>query len=245
MRSLRETCSMDSTRGGDMPKPRVWLIGLFVLALIMVHADIVMADPCLVVYPETPCVYHYDPSEYYTVGPGHPLYDPAYDRGGLVLLETGTDEVDPSIYQAPNLTGFVPSTEGNDGYVFNATEFMLYVDGFSNEPATYVNVLLVFDDIQPEYCTPEITVNGEAVSGFVYPLGDLDVTTPTPEGNNYSDVIELAIDWRGCYGLHIWAFSDENHNGVRDGGECFTAFSHDAVVPVEESTWGRIKDAIE
>jgi hypothetical protein len=27
----------------------------------------------------------------------------------------------------------------------------------------------------------------------------------------------------------------------RDGGECFTAFSHDVTVPVESATWGRIR----
>ncbi|MBP2681765.1 MAG: hypothetical protein H6Q78_1628, partial [Candidatus Krumholzibacteriota bacterium] len=35
---------------------------------------------------------------------------------------------------------------------------------------------------------------------------------------------------------------DENYNLVRDGGECFSAFSHDTTVPVEETTWGGIKE---
>ena len=67
-----------------------------------------------------------------------------------------------------------------------------------------------------------------------------EVSTPLPDGD-YSDTIELMVSWSGCYGIHIWAFSDENYNGVRDGGECFTAYSHDTVVGVEESTWGAIK----
>jgi hypothetical protein len=199
------------------------------------------ADPCLVVYPDVPCVYHYDVTEYYTVGPGHPLYDPEYDRGGYVLLDINNDEVDESIYQAPGLEGFEPSVDGNDGYVFTATEFGLIVDGFSNHPTTFVNILVVFDDFVPDSCEPDIMVNGEPLDGYVYEAGDLVVSTPTPNGNNYSDTMTFNISWRGCYGVHIWAFSDENGNGIRDGGECFTAFSHDAMIPVDGKTWGWIK----
>jgi hypothetical protein len=86
------------------------LLLFLLLSLFSVSAS---ADPCLVVYPDISCVYHYDETEYYTVGPGHPLYDPDYDRGGKVLLETGTDEIDLSIYQAPNLSGFEPSLDSN------------------------------------------------------------------------------------------------------------------------------------
>jgi hypothetical protein len=220
-----------------------FLSGIFLLSLLL--AGDLAADPCLVVYPEGPCVYHYDTEEYYTVGPGHPLYDPQYDRGGLVLLEVGTDEIDESIYQAPGLTGFEPSTEGNDGYFFTGTDCTVIIDGFSNTPTTFVNILLVFDDFVPEDCTPDIWVGGEYLLNYVYPIGDLVVSTPTPSGNNYSDTIELDISWRGCYGVHIWAFSDENYNGERDGNECFTAFSHDVTIPTKESTWSNIKEKTE
>lgn len=217
------------------------LIILAVLLSIAASSDLTWADPCLVVYPDVPCVYRYDPTEYYTVGPGNPYYDPYYDRGGEVLLEVGTNEVDLSIYQAPNLVGFEESTDGNEGYVFTSTDFTLYVDGFSHAPTTYVNILVIFDQIVPEGCTPDIWIDGLELNGFVYHAGDLEVSTPTEHGNNYSDVMELYVSWRGCYGIHIWAFSDENYNGDRDGGECFTAFSHDAMVPVENSSWGAIK----
>lgn len=210
-------------------------------ALLALLTSAAFADPCLVVYPTGPCVYHYDTAEYYEVGPADPLYDPAYDRGGSVLLEMGTDEIDESIYQAPGLEGFEPSTGGDDGYFFTGTDFDLVVDGFGNTPTTYVNVLVVFDDAVPEGCEPEIEIFGTPLEGNVYPLGDIEVTTPTASGNNYSDMVTLDVEWRGCYGVHIWAFSDENYNGVWDGGECFTAFSHDSMVPVEPSTWGAIK----
>lgn len=221
----------------------LWSMGSVCIALVA--ATGVFADPCLVVYPDCPCIYRYDVNEYYTVGPGDPLYDPIYDRGGLVLLELGTGEIDHSIYQAPMLDGFEPSIDGNEGYIFVDTDFVLIVDGFSNMPTTYVNILLVFDTFVPDGCVPEITVNGMPLAGFTYPLGDLAVTTPTPDGNNYSDTIALMVSWRGCYGLHMWAFADDNYNGVRDGNECFTAYSHDAMVPTEESSWGAVKSLFE
>lgn len=43
----------------------------------------------------------------------------------------------------------------------------------------------------------------------------------------------------------IWAYADENYNGAHDGGECFTAFSHDTAVPTERSTWEAIKTLFE
>lgn len=218
---------------------------LLLSAIALLFAGAIHADPCLVVYPDVACVYHYDPSEYYTVGPGHPLYDPLYDRGGEVLLETGTNEVDLSIYQAPGLTGFEVSSDGNDGYVFAGTDFTLIVDGFSNNPTVFVNILVVFDRVNPPSCSPEIYIDDELLSGMIYEAGDLVVSTPTPDGNNYSDVMMLDVSWRGCYGVHIWAFSDENYNGVKDGGECFTAFSHDITIPVESASWGAIKSTFE
>jgi hypothetical protein len=223
--------------------------GFFALALFFLilfgSAASVLSDPCLVVYPDISCVYHYDDTEYYTVGPGDPLYDPEYDRGGKVLLEIGSDEIDMSIYQAPNITGFEVSSDGNEGYAFVSTEFTIVIDGFSNSPTTYPNILLVFDQIQPESCTPDILINGEELEGYTYPAGDLVVSTPTGNGKNYSDVITVDVSWYGCYGVHIWAFADEDYNGTHDGGECFTAFSHDAMIGTEEASWGEIKSGYE
>jgi hypothetical protein len=212
------------------------------ILLISAMSGLALADPCLVVYPDGPCVYHYDPAEYYTVGPGDPLYDPLYDRGGAVLIEVGTNEIDYSIYQAPGLSGFEMSTEGNDGYFFIGNEFNLIIDGFSNIPITYVNIIVVFDRFDPMTCTPRIWVDGVQLTEMRFYADDLVVSTLTPDGNNYSDTESYHIYWEGCYGVHVWAFSDENGNGVHDGGECFTAFSHDLTIPVENTTWGAIKD---
>jgi len=209
------------------------------LGLLVVPAAVV-ADPCLIVYPTVPAVYHYDTSEYYTVSLGHPLYDPMYDRGGAVLIEANTNEIAYNIYQIPYLIGFQVSTGGKDGYFFIGPSFDLIIDGFNNGPTTYENIVLAFEP-DPGACNVSITVDGSPVIGDNHPIGDLVVSTPTPTGRNYSDTITKHIKWGGCYGVRIWAFADENYNGVRDGGECFTAFSHDSTVPTRDASWGAVK----
>jgi hypothetical protein len=228
----------------DSKLTRVKLMALGVVAIAFI-AGPVFADPCLVVYPTANCVYHYDVTEYYTVGPGDPLYDAMYDRGGQVLLEVGTNMVDMSIYQAPGLIGFTPSIGGNEGYFFNGHDFDLVVDGFNNAPITYTNILIVFEQ-DPDWCTPLITIDGnpalfDAGLGWYYPIGDLMVSTPTPDGNNYSDTVSFSIHFDWCTGMTMWAFADEDSDLMWTDSECFTAFSHDATVPVDETTWGGIK----
>ncbi|UCG50920.1 MAG: hypothetical protein JSW58_12060 [Candidatus Latescibacterota bacterium] len=210
----------------------------FVSALII--PAVAFADPCLIVYPAGPTVYHYDSNEYYTVTFGDPLYDPLYDRGGEVLIDINTDEIPWDIYQTPNLIGFEMSTDGNEGYFFVGSTFDLVIDGFNNQPTTYENIILVFDP-DPELCDPSVTVDGNPVTGNTYPIGDLVVSTPTQDGNNYSDTITMQITWTSCYGVRIWAYADEDYNGMKDGGDCFTAFSHDLTVPTENKSWGAIK----
>jgi hypothetical protein len=210
-------------------------VGLILALCSFVQAN-PSPDPCLVAYPDGPCTYHYGLDKYYTVGPGDPLYNPTYDRGGSELLQIGTNSVDLSIYQAPHLTGFVPAYDGNEGFFFEGTDLNVIIDGFSHVPTTYANILVVFDQVVPTGCTPEIYVNGSKLTNMVYSAGDLVVHTPTAEGHNYSDVFSIHVNWHGCYGLHVWAFSDANYNNVKDGGECFTAFSHDVCIPVEPTT---------
>lgn len=219
--------------------PNRFGLSAVLLVLLLVPA-LSRADRCLVVYPVSPSEYHYDMNEYYTVSMGDPLYDPAYDRGGEVLIDINNNEIAYDIYQAPTLVGFKPSSNGQDGYFTVGNQFDLVIDGFNNEPTVYENIILVFEP-DPSFCTPSMTVDGDPVSGFTYPVGDLAVSTPTPNGNNYSDTMTKALYWAGCYGVRIWAYADENYNGIKDGGECFTAFSHDITVPADEITWGGIK----
>ena len=84
-------------------------------------------------------------------------------------------------------------------------------------------------------------IDGVPVTDPTWPAGNLVVQTPTLSGNNYSDVMTHQVTWSGCVGLHVWAFSDPDCNGVRTGHECFTAFSHDLTVPVRDATWSVVK----
>jgi hypothetical protein len=219
------------------------------LLLLLVGALLVpgaaFADPCLMVYPDATTIYHYDPVEYYTVGPGDPLYDPAFDRGGEVLIDVNSDEIALDVYQATGLVGFEADAE-NQGYYTLDQEFTLIVDGFNNQPTTYANIVIVFDRAEPDGCVPDITIAGDAPQhdmslGWYYTAGDLAVSTPTPYGNNYSDTLTLDFAWSGCTSLRIWAFADEDHNLQRDGGECFSAYSHDLTVPTQAVSWGTVK----
>lgn len=220
--------------------------GLLVLVALMLvpTAAISNPDPCLIVYPDAAVIYHYDPAEYYTVGPGDPLYDAAYDIGGEVLIEVGTNVIAYDVYQAPGLAGFQMDAE-LQGYFTMDQDFTLVVDGFSNVPTTFVNILLVFDMIEPDGCVPTITVDGnpplyDPGLGWYLPVGDLMVSTPA-QGNNYSDVLTFDFHWSGCTNIRIWAFADDNYNLTRDGNECFSAYSHDLTVPTEEKSWGELK----
>lgn len=217
---------------------------LLAVAVLMVVPTTALADPCLIVYPDATVIYHYESAEYYTVGPGDPLYDPAYDRGGEVLIDINTNEIAYDVYQAPGLAGF-ELDEMYQGYFTMEFDFTLVVDGFSNAPTTYTNILLVFDLIEPDGCTPTISIDGNPVMtdpglGYYYPIGDLSVSTPA-QGNNYSDTMELDFSWTGCTNLRIWAFADEDYSLSRDGGECFSAYSHDLTVPTQETSWGGVK----
>ncbi len=212
-----------------------------VLAVVVLSAATASADPCLTVYPTGNTVYHYDVNEYFVVGPGDPLYDPVFDRGGYVLIDANSMEVEENIYQAPNLVGFLPSTDGREGYFFEGYSFDLVIDGFNHTPITYQNIILVINPY-PDSCPPMVTIDGNPVVGDTYSLGSLVVSTPTENEHHYSDSIVVTVSWAQCAEMEFWAYDDENHNGVKDGGECFSAFSHDTAVPAAEaSSMGVIK----
>lgn len=221
-------------------------VAAILLVGLLLSPGILWADACLMAYSTGPCVYHYSSTDFYTVGPGDPLYDPAFDRGGEVLIKVGLDEIALDIYQAPGLSGFLHD-EVNQGYFSIGTEYDLVIDGFSNTPTTYYNILLVFDSFEPADCVPSITIDGNSPVedeglGYYYPIGDLVVQTPTPYGNNYSDTMTFHIVWDLCSGLRVWAFADEDYNLILNpSAECFTAYSADLTVPVSQDTWGSIK----
>ena len=148
-------------------------------------------------------------------------------------------------HQASSLTGFVMDPE-EQGYFTNGTNFGVVVDGFSNMPTVFENVIVVFDQTVPTWCQPAVFIGGNPALylsslGWFCPIGNLTVTTPTPWGKSFSDTMTLDLLWQNCWSIRIYAFSDANYNFARDGGECFSAFSHDTAVPTRNTTWGRIK----
>ena len=134
---------------------------LFGAMLLPVTAS---ADRCLVVYPEALSRYHYDVNEYYTVTYGNPLYNPIYDRGGEVLISFGDNKIALDIYQAPNLIGFRPSMNGQEGYFSIGNQLNLIIDGFYRQPTTFENIILVFES-DPTWCSPALSVDGVPVVG--------------------------------------------------------------------------------
>jgi len=219
-----------------------WVLIVGLAAVII--PNVATADPCLMVYPNDGSVtYHYEPTEYYTVGVGHLLYDAAYDRSGEVLIDINTDVIAYDVYQSPALTGFEEDS-ANQGYFIQSLDFSLVVDGFSGSPTTYTNILLVFDLIEPTGCEPTITIDGNPVLtdaglGLYLPIGDLVVSTP--QGIAFSDILTFDFSWSGCIGIRVWAFADDNFDLAHNGGECFSAFSHDLAIPTEATTWGALK----
>ena len=114
-------------------KSKLYIFFSLAIVGILTLPAIVFAEPCLIVYPTSPAVYHYDVNEYYTVTYNHPLYDPLYDRSGEVLIDINTDEIPLEIYQVPNLTGFKVSSNGKEGYFFTGVDFDLVIDGWNNQ----------------------------------------------------------------------------------------------------------------
>ena len=240
---------MTASRGDLMSKHSIVAAFAVLIAGLLISPVAVYADTCLMAYTTGPCVYHYSSLDKYTVGSGHPLYDPLFDLGGEVLIKIDPvdgDGIALDVYQAQGLTGFVLD-EVNQGYYALGVDYDLVIDGYSRVPTTYTNILLVFDGFQPAGCTPSIMVDGNPALhdpglGYYYPIGDLVVSTPAAVGNAYSDTVTLSISVGVCIGFRVWAFSDENFNLAHElPGECFTAFSHDVTIPVEETTWGAIK----
>lgn len=221
---------------------------MVLLVGLLLGSAVVQADVCLMSYPTTTCEYHYSSADKYTVGSGHPLYDPLYDLNGEVLIKIDPidgDGVALDVYQAPGLVQFVLD-EVDQGYFSLALDYDLVIDGYNKNPTVYTNILLVFDTFDPVDCVPLITVDGnpvlfDATLGYYYPIGDLVVSTPV--GNKYSDTVTHNIAVGGCAGVRIWAFADENFSMTHDlPGECFTAFSHDSTVPVgTKASWGALK----
>lgn len=205
--------------------------------LLMVLASVVSADICLIVYPQEPCVYHYKASRYYTVGPGHELYDPEYDRGGEVLIEEETGQIPLEIYRG-NIVGFEATSGSHYGFEITSSPCHLVVEALSDEPAVYENITLAFLFL-PDGCHPDVTINGTVVPNKRHLLGDLLVNQD--EGDGYSGQIDVEMTFYGCTGANIWAFADEDGDLQQDSEECTSSYLYHIFLPTEEVSWSAVK----
>jgi hypothetical protein len=207
-----------------------------ILTLFIGHA---LADPCLLVYPLDRTVFRFDASRYALITEGEPGYKHEYSLSGNVLWDMTRNRIASEVYQAPELQGFVESYEGRSEFFSPRMTSTIVIDGFYGEPRRLNDIYLRFLPY-PRDAFIQVYINGSPLNDRLFRISDLLVETPTGDGF-YSDKILLDIEWSGAKSIMISAFSDKNGNRVFDGEPCFQVLLEDPTVPVEDTTWGRIK----
>lgn len=227
-----------------MRSMRLYLfLAVFAVFIITVSPASVSADACLLAYPDQNAVFQFDPSHYRMIFPEDPLYDPLYDRFGVMLWDIEYDRIAYELYQAPGLMAFEPASMDANIFNFPANKFTLYIDGFFHAPRQLNDIYIRFLPV-PSNAGTTIYANDELVSGLYYHIPRLVVSTPLENGF-YSDTIPVEIVWAGAEAMKITVFSDKNGNRVFDGDERFSVFMLDQTVPAGNSTWGQIKAQFE
>ena len=215
------------------------LLFLAVIGVSMVPAATLRADASLLVYPSTNAVFRYHPDQYEVVTAGDPRFDPAYSIGGLMLWDLIEDRIASEVYRAPELVGFEPSPTGFNEFLTVRNEFTVIVDGYGDCPRSLANLHMRFLST-PYSMSAQVELDGLPAPGSS-PISGFPVVTPTGDGY-YSDVDEHHLKWSGPLGLRIVVFMDKDFDGALDGGPPrFTIFAIDGAVPVEETSWGRVK----
>ena len=208
--------------------------------LSAVAIDPVFAEPLLLVYPNSPTVFRYDPACYEELTPSDPNYDPAYDIGGKMLWDKVEQRVPIEIYRAPQLNGFETSPYALNEFVTMRNYFNLVVDGFFAAPRQLNNLYLrIIPD--PPQTIVEATVGGLPMDRLVTPLPGLDVTTPIGDGF-YSDTMWIYVTWSGTVGMRMIVYADKDGNCVYDDVKPrFSIYVVDNTIAVKHETWGGIK----
>lgn len=215
-------------------------LALCIAAIFIARAS---ADACLLAYPDQNAVFQFDPSLYRMITPEDNLYDPAYDRFGVMLWDVENDRIAYELYQAPGLMGFEPASIEPNTFNFPANKFTLYIDGFYRVPRQLNDIYVRFLPT-PANAATLIYANDELVPGLYYHIPRLVVSTQLENGF-YSDTIPVEIVWSGAAAMKIMVFSDKNGNRAFDGEERFSVFMMDQTVPAANTTWGQIKAQFE
>lgn len=197
-------------------------------------------EPLLLVYPNKPAEFHYNPAEYETLLPSDPNFDSDYAVGGYTLWDKVEGRIAYEVYQAPQLTGFQASTSGMNEFVLVVNEFTLIIDGFNEYPRQFNNVHVRFIPDPPQ-ASALIVMNGQELDYLITEVPGFDAQTVTPEGY-YTGTRTCNVHWSASVGIRIMAYGDKNGNRVYDGPPPkWSIYVKDNTVPVENRTWGGIK----
>jgi hypothetical protein len=198
------------------------------------------AEPDLLVYPNVPAEFRFNPAEYEVMSAAHPQFDPDYQIGGVSLWDKLEQRVAYEVFRAPQLTGFSSSSSGHNEFVLMTNEFNVIVDGFCSYPRFLGKVYVRFYPDPPQ-STAMIELGGEIIDGLIQPINPIDVRDQTPDGF-YSNTRNVHIRWSGSVGIRITAYADKNNNRVLDqGNPKWSIYVEDNSVPVANTSWGAIK----
>jgi len=198
------------------------------------------AEPDLLLYPDAPTEFRYDPVQFEAITSGHPDFDSDYQVGGVSLWDRVENRIAYEVFRAPVLTGISPSPNGRNEFLLMTNEFKVVVDGFSAYPRYLGSVYVRFIP-DPPHATALIEMAGEKIDFLIQPIDPINVRDETPDGF-YSSTRRVHIRWSGAVGIRITAYGDKNNNRVYDGGQHrWSIYVFDNSVPVKNSTWGAIK----
>jgi hypothetical protein len=219
---------------------KLFICSVVVSAQLCFATALSYAEPLLLVYPNKPAEFRYNPAEYELLTPSSPQYDPDFDVGGVMLWDKIEQRIAHEVYRAPNITRFRTSSSGMNEFVILVNEFTLVVDGYCEYPRQ-LNELYVRFIPDPPHASTLVILNGEPIEYLIMPIPGIDVQTPTPEGC-YSDTRNIHIAWSASVGLRVTVYGDKNGNRIYDGGvPKWSIYVMDNTVPVKETTWGAIK----
>ncbi len=224
---------------------RIARIGVLARALcgafgLLLCSSVSEAEPSLLVYPSTPCVFRFDPGRYEVVSVAELPADAQIDGvNSVTLWDKFEQRVPVEVYRAPNLIGFEPSADGRSEFVTVINQFVFNVDGFAEHPRQLHNLYMRIV-VEPSWARADVTIDGVPVTDYIVPLQSLVVSTQLENGY-YSDKFTHWISWRGAIGLRLFVYSDKDGDKVLDGEPLFCVYSQDNTIPVVESSWGRVK----
>lgn len=219
---------------------RVLLGTVMLCGILAIGAGTPLADePQLLIYPDTPTIFRYDPGRYELMGPSDPDFDTLYSISNQMLWDKVEQRVPEEIYRAPLLVGFEPSPYGMNEFVLMQNEFNITIDGYGTAPRSLNNLYMRFVPM-PEQSNVTITLSRQDESDLFAQLPPLAVTTPTGDGH-YADTYSRHLTWSGAVALRITVYNDKNNNRVCDGVPTYSILVEDNTVTTEETTWGAVK----